>query len=176
MAITIALCRRSCSAIHLLLAICLTTACGCEWGGSRVCNLSRLIARRKRKIHNPPLSLIDSSKSCDISFWGNYLYPSCLMASTGKKRGQPIQLLSHFTHPGRPFRGPNAPQEAFDHLRKYPGVNPEVASNRLHRLKEPGGLGPADNVAIRRTGDVYNAQTGERMGSLTDKSLSGRKR
>ena len=88
MAITIALCRRSCSAIHLLLAISLTTACGCEWGGSRICNLSHLIARRKRKIHNPPLSLIDSSKSCDISFWGNYLHPSCLMASTGKKRGQ----------------------------------------------------------------------------------------
>jgi hypothetical protein len=33
-----------------------------------------------------------------------------------------------------------------------------------------------DNVVIGKTGDIYNAQTGERLGSLTDKSLGGTKR
>jgi phosphopentomutase len=78
--------------------------------------------------------------------------------------------------PGKPFRGQAAPEKAYDHLKKNHGVDPEVASNRLHRLKEQTGMGPTDNVAIGKTGDVYNAQTGERLGSLTDKSLGGTKR
>jgi len=45
-----------------------------------------------------------------------------------------------------------------------------VASNRLHRLEAEGRLGPTD-VVIDRTGDVYDAMTGERLGTLTDKSL-----
>lgn len=78
--------------------------------------------------------------------------------------------------PGNPFRGPNAPEQAFKHLEKYSGLDPKVASNRLHKLKDAGGLGPADDVIIGRTGDVYNPITGERLGSLTDKSLGGFKR
>ena len=78
--------------------------------------------------------------------------------------------------PGKPFTGRNAAAEAFKHLEKYSGLDPHVAGNRLHALKRIGGLGAADEVAIGRTGDVYNAKTGERLGTLTDKSLGGYKR
>ncbi|MGH8991090.1 MAG: hypothetical protein ACRDZ7_06130, partial [Acidimicrobiia bacterium] len=73
--------------------------------------------------------------------------------------------------PGRPFTGRNAPQKAFDHLGEHHGLDPRVASNRLHVLKQQGGLGAADDVVIGKTGDVYNAQTGERLGTLTDPNL-----
>jgi hypothetical protein len=73
--------------------------------------------------------------------------------------------------PGFPFRGQDAPREAFRHLKKNHGIEEIVASNRLHRLKESAFLGPADDVVIGRTGDVYNAMTGDRIGSLTDRSL-----
>lgn len=73
--------------------------------------------------------------------------------------------------PGNPFRGPNAPAEAFKHLERFHEIEPTVASNRLHKLKEQGNLGPADAVVIGRTGDVYNAATGERLGTLTDPTL-----
>ena len=62
---------------------------------------------------------------------------------------------------GRPFTGKNAPTKAYRHLKKYHGVDPTAASNRLHKLKKLGGVGPADDVAIGRTRDVYNAKTGE---------------
>jgi hypothetical protein len=71
--------------------------------------------------------------------------------------------------PGHPFRGENAARDAFKHLQQFHGIDPNVASERLHRIKDGAGLGGADNVVIGRTGDVYNAQTGERIGSLTQK-------
>jgi len=77
--------------------------------------------------------------------------------------------------PGRPFRGENAPEQAYEHLEEYHGLDPKVASNRLHILKQHGGLGAADDVIIGRTGDVYNAKTGENLGNLTDPTL-GRER
>ncbi len=73
--------------------------------------------------------------------------------------------------PGRPFTGANAPDAAFEHLDRFHGLDTNVASNRLHQLKESGGLGAADDVAIGRTGDVYDARTGEYLGSLTDPGL-----
>lgn len=73
--------------------------------------------------------------------------------------------------PGRPFRGNNAPQQAYKHLERFHGIPPSVARNRLHKLKEQAGLGPADDVAIGRTGDVYDAQTGDHLGTLTDTTL-----
>lgn len=73
--------------------------------------------------------------------------------------------------PGRPFRGPKAPQRVYKHLARYHGLNPKVASNRLHKLKAQGRLAPNDDVVIGRTGDVYNAYTGERLGTLTDSTL-----
>ena len=75
------------------------------------------------------------------------------------------------TIPGRPFRGTDAPARAFAHLRDYHGIDPVIASNRLHKLKAAGGLGPADEVVIGRTGDVHHPGTGERLGSLTDRTL-----
>jgi RHS repeat-associated protein len=73
--------------------------------------------------------------------------------------------------PGKPFRGKGAPEKAYEHLNKHHGVSPEVAGNRLHKLKKHGNLAPDDDVIIGRTGDVYNGSTGERLGSLTDPSL-----
>jgi hypothetical protein len=73
--------------------------------------------------------------------------------------------------PGKPFRGNDAPQRAYQHLAKFHGIEPQVARNRLEKLKKQGGLAPPDDVIIGRTGDVYNAITGERLGSLTDASL-----
>jgi hypothetical protein len=73
--------------------------------------------------------------------------------------------------PGNPFKGPTAPDRAFKHLQRFHGIEPATASHRLHKLKDQGGLGPADDVVIGRTGDVYNAATGERLGSLTDATL-----
>lgn len=72
---------------------------------------------------------------------------------------------------GKPFRGPDAPKDAFEHLAENHGLDPTVASHRLHVLKTLGGMGPADDVVIGKTGDVYNAATGEHLGTLTDKSL-----
>ncbi len=71
------------------------------------------------------------------------------------------------TIPGRPYTGKDAAKEAFKHLEKYHGISPEVASERLHNIKAAAGLGAADDVAIGRTGDVYNAANGEWIGSLT---------
>jgi len=73
--------------------------------------------------------------------------------------------------PGRPFIGANAAKRAFEQLDEFHGVDPATASNRLHKLKARGRLGPADNVTIGRTGDVYDAKTGRWLGTLTDKSL-----
>ena len=73
--------------------------------------------------------------------------------------------------PGNPFTGKTAAQQAFRHLERFHGVDPAVASHRLHRLKQQAGLQANDDVVIGRTGDVYVADTGDRVGSLTDLSL-----
>ena len=73
--------------------------------------------------------------------------------------------------PGRPFRGRHAARRAFRHLSKFHAVELYEASNRLHQLKQQAGLSPDDNVVIGRTGDVYVEQSGERIGSLTDRAL-----
>lgn len=73
--------------------------------------------------------------------------------------------------PGKPWSGPNAPYRAYHHLKDYHGLDPHVAKNRLHKLKDAGGLAPNDDVVIGKTGDVYDARTGEHLGSLTDRSL-----
>ena len=73
--------------------------------------------------------------------------------------------------PGKPFRGKDAPDDAFRHLRKNHGIGPTIASHRLHKIKGNASLRPDDDVVIGRTGDVYNAKNGERIGSLTDPTL-----
>jgi phosphopentomutase len=98
------------------------------------------------------------------------------LAGSGKAAREAAELAAAAINriPGNPFTGINAPSKAYDHLQKHSGLDPNVASARLHRLKQAGGMGGADDVAIGRTGDVYNARTGEHLGSLTDKSLGGR--
>lgn len=79
--------------------------------------------------------------------------------------------------PGRRhFKGPSGPADAFEHLREFHGLDPAEARNRLHRIKEGARLGAADDVIIGRTGDVYDARTGEHLGFLTDRGLGGHKR
>ncbi len=75
--------------------------------------------------------------------------------------------------PGNPFTGPTAPQRAFEHLDDFHGLDPHVASNRLHTIKQQAGLSAADDVIIGRSGDVYEATTGEWLGTLTDPGLGG---
>jgi hypothetical protein len=70
--------------------------------------------------------------------------------------------------PGNPFRGANASQRSYKHLAEEHGLDPGIASNRLHRIKKAGGVGASDDVVIGRTGDVYDARTEEWLGSLTD--------
>jgi len=62
--------------------------------------------------------------------------------------------------------GRDEAKDAFKQFEKYHGVNPIVASERLHRIKDPAGLAPRDNAIIGRTGDVYDPYTGELIGSL----------
>jgi hypothetical protein len=54
--------------------------------------------------------------------------------------------------PGNPFTGPNAHAHAYTHLERFHGLDPTVASNRLHKIKALAGLGAADDVVIGRTG------------------------
>jgi hypothetical protein len=70
--------------------------------------------------------------------------------------------------PGNPYRGADAPKRAYGHLERFHGIGRLTATQRLHRIKERSGLGATDNVAIGRTGDVYDEINGERLGSLTD--------
>lgn len=70
--------------------------------------------------------------------------------------------------PGNPYRGPDAPDRAYAHLREFHGVDPGTATERLHRIKQRSGLGPTTNVVIGRTGDVYEEMSGEFLGSLTN--------
>jgi hypothetical protein len=78
--------------------------------------------------------------------------------------------------PGRPFSGVDAPKDAFAHLEKYHGIPEHVSSNRLHVIKASSQLKAADDVVIGRTGDVYDAITGDLLGSLTVPASVGFKR
>lgn len=52
-------------------------------------------------------------------------------------------------------------------LSKFCGINRELASKRLHKLKAIHNLGGADNVIFDFSGGVYNGVTGASLGSLT---------
>src|SRR5262249_10578277 len=45
-------------------------------------------------------------------------------------------------------------EEAFSHLERYHGIDPELASERLHAIKDAVGKRGADNVLFGRTGGV----------------------
>lgn len=58
-------------------------------------------------------------------------------------------------------------QAAFSHLEDYHGIDPILASERLHEIKAAWGFGPAQNVLFDRTGGVWDPATGRYLGSLT---------
>ena len=61
----------------------------------------------------------------------------------------------------------------FARLERFHGIPPELASERLHAIKGKSGRGPGDNVVFDMTGNVYNPDSLEWLGSLTE---GGRKR
>ncbi len=69
--------------------------------------------------------------------------------------------------PGRPYRGIGAPDAWWKEQGQDRGISRGEVGERLHDIKRRAGLGPTDDVAIGKTGDVYDERTGERIGSLT---------
>ena len=59
------------------------------------------------------------------------------------------------------------PDEIYRRLKQFHGIDPALASERLHAIKSANGFGAADNVVLDLTGNVYNPATGEWLGSLT---------
>jgi len=58
--------------------------------------------------------------------------------------------------------------EVFRRLELYHGIPRNVASNRLHVIKEMAHRGPADNVVFDMTGNVFDPITGDWLGTLTE--------
>jgi len=48
------------------------------------------------------------------------------------------------------------------------GLSPALASERLHQIKQTCGYGAADNVIFARTGSLYDPDSLEYIGSLTE--------
>jgi len=59
------------------------------------------------------------------------------------------------------------------HLKKYNGIDPKLASKRLHQIKKANNLGGADNVIFTKSGDIYSQKTKELIGSLTEGGAKG---
>ncbi|RAL20363.1 hypothetical protein DL240_17430 [Lujinxingia litoralis] len=57
--------------------------------------------------------------------------------------------------------------DVFNRLEKHNGIDPNVASDRLHKIKNSDGFNGDDNVVFDLTGNVFNPSTGELMGTLT---------
>jgi hypothetical protein len=68
----------------------------------------------------------------------------------------------------------NNVDDVFRRLAKHNGIEPRLASERLHQIKKANGLGAADNVVFDRTGNVFHPTTGERIGSLTEGGAKAR--
>ncbi|KJS02307.1 MAG: hypothetical protein VR68_03225 [Peptococcaceae bacterium BRH_c4a] len=60
------------------------------------------------------------------------------------------------------------PQEVYRRLEQYHGIDPKVASERLHQIKANAVRGADDNVLFDMTGNVYDPVTREWLGSLTE--------
>jgi RHS repeat-associated protein len=58
-------------------------------------------------------------------------------------------------------------QHLFSLLEKNHGIDPKLASLRLHQMKAALGYGPADEMLFDLTGNVYDPVTGDWLGSLT---------
>jgi RHS repeat-associated protein len=60
----------------------------------------------------------------------------------------------------------------FQHLAQHHGIDPRLASSRLHSLKSATARGGADNVVFDFTGNVFSPENGELLGSLTQGGAS----
>jgi RHS repeat-associated protein len=69
--------------------------------------------------------------------------------------------------PGKPYMGYGAPDAWWKEQGQNRGLTRGEVSERLHDIKDKAGLGATDDVAIGKTGDVYDERTGEWIGSLT---------
>jgi hypothetical protein len=58
--------------------------------------------------------------------------------------------------------------ELFRRLERYHGISPVIAGERIHRLKRQLGRGAADNLLFDLTGNAYDPDTLEHVGSLTE--------
>jgi hypothetical protein len=57
---------------------------------------------------------------------------------------------------------------AFARLKRFHGIDEELASERLHAIKKRLGYAPNDNVILDFTGNVYDPHTLDWIGSLTE--------
>jgi hypothetical protein len=58
--------------------------------------------------------------------------------------------------------------DLYRHLQHYHGITPEIASERLHLIKQKEGYHAADNVIFDYTGNLFDPATREWIGSLTE--------
>lgn len=58
-------------------------------------------------------------------------------------------------------------ERMYAHLSDEHGISPELASERLHELKQKLGYAADDNIVFDRTGNAYDPVTLEWIGSLT---------
>ena len=99
-----------------------------------------------------------------------------LTHNTCRKRRTP-KTASELEIPGTGhFEGRLGPEGAARHLGRFHGIDRDTFRERLHRIKKKAGLRPDEDVIIGRTGDVYDAATGEPLGSLTDPAWGGGRR
>ena len=58
-------------------------------------------------------------------------------------------------------------KELYRRLEKFHGISPALAGDRLHALKGHFGRSADDNVLFDLTGNIYDPDTLEWLGSLT---------
>ncbi len=56
----------------------------------------------------------------------------------------------------------------FRRLRKFHGIDPRLAGERLHEIKQRAGRAPDDDVLFDLTGNVFDPSTRAKLGSLTE--------
>lgn len=62
----------------------------------------------------------------------------------------------------------SSPDALFRHLEEYHGISTTTASGRLHALKQKCGYGAPAELIFDHTGNVYDPETLEWVGSLTE--------
>jgi hypothetical protein len=72
------------------------------------------------------------------------------------------------THARRFSEAESSSDEVFRRLERFHGIDPNLASDRLHAIKRISGRAAMDNVIFDLTGNVYDPLTLEWLGSLTE--------